>query len=470
MQESTERKYEKAFEQAASLHPIFPNAAREQMAMMAEAILKANENYTKILSTAQGIPQKGGFLAEEFHAETFNLDAILKGKKSTAVTDNYVEAWQSLDLKKHDVPDMVIVKDGQVTSQAQSKYYATAEASATKASDPKYEGMDQLLVPSDQVAEATDYASPEAAPKITGQLEHDGVSSTELTKAEANEMGSGNLGKAKDIENRYQTRSTLTQMRNAAVGAAAMSAVVSGSINTMRYVQLAREGELTTEEATVKIIGETVAAAADSAVKASANAGVQSLMVRYGSEKAVTQVLAKQGLKSMMKTNAVTVGVVCAVDAVKDLVRFGMGDISQEEFFERQGKGLMTTSAGVVGGSLGLAGATTLATTFGVTAGTTAMTVASVIGGLSGGMIAGLAMMLAVENGIEKPYRDLVQNTSNLHEAARELERVSQTVLGGQVLFTKYIEADARLEEKLDEQFDRIDVAGNNALAAIMKI
>jgi hypothetical protein len=98
------------------------------------------------------------------------------------------------------------------------------------------------------------------------------------------------------------------------------------------------------------------------------------------------------------------------------------------------------------------------------------MTAAGVVGGLSGGMIAGLAMTLAIENGIEKPYRDLVQNTTYLHEAALELERVSQTVLMGQVLFTKYIEADAHLERQLDVQFDRIDAAGNNALAAIMKI
>jgi hypothetical protein len=283
-------------------------------------------------------------------------------------------------------------------------------------------------------------------------------------------MGSGDKSRLEQVENTYKTKSTLQQMGNAAVGAAAMSAVVSGSINTVRYIQLARDGKLTAQEATVKIVGETVAAAADSAVKASANAGVQSLMVRYGSEKAVTQVLAKQGLQSMMKSNAVTVGVACAVDAVKDLVSLGMGNMTKEEFFERQGKGLMTTSAGVVGGSLGMAGATALAGALGASSGTLAMTAASVIGGLSGGMIAGLAMTIAIENGIEKPYRDLVQNTTYLHEAALELEQVSRTVLMGQVLFTKYIEADAHLERKLAVQFDRIDAAGDNALAAIMKI
>ena len=91
-------------------------------------------------------------------------------------------------------------------------------------------------------------------------------SSTGLSKADADTMGSGNLSKLNEIESRYQTKSTLKQMGNAAVGAAAMSAVVSGSMNTVRYIQLAREGRLTAKEATVKIVGETVAAAADSTV------------------------------------------------------------------------------------------------------------------------------------------------------------------------------------------------------------
>ena len=41
-EQSIEKKYEKAFEQAASLHPVFPNAAREQMAQMVEVIARGN--------------------------------------------------------------------------------------------------------------------------------------------------------------------------------------------------------------------------------------------------------------------------------------------------------------------------------------------------------------------------------------------------------------------------------------------
>jgi hypothetical protein len=503
-EQSIEKKYEKAFEQAASLHPIFPNAAREQMAKMVEEIsitnniLHGSDGSSGILNTEQSFQIRGGNAAEEFHAHTFNMDSILHDNDARAYTDRR-EPWYEHEyggklLGKNDNTDIVITKDGKVIKSHQLKYNKNAESTAGEMSHvagdrPKYDKNDRYVAPSDQVEGIKEQSNE----NIRKNIERDGdparreayrqtrdkvdatitdgeSSSTELTKKEANELGKGNTKKIEEIENSYQTQSTLQQMGKAAVGAAAMSAVVSGSINTVRYIQLAREGKLTGDEAALKIVGETVAAAADSAVKASANAGVQSLMVRYGSEKAVTEVLAKQGLKAMIKSNAVTVGVVCAVDAVKDLVRLGMGDINKEEFFERQGKSVLQTSAGVVGGSLGVAGASTVSVALGASVGGTAMTVASVVGGLSGGIIGGLAMTLAIENGIEKPYRDLVRTTGLLQEAARELERVSQTVFMGQVLFSKYIERDLLLEEDLLEQFERIDRAGLEALDAINKI
>jgi hypothetical protein len=497
-EESIQEKYEHAFTQAAAMNPVFTTAAREQMAQMVEVFANTHGNIDNILTTNQSAAVKGGFIAEEFHAGTFNADAVLKGDKTRALTDAYdqwyEQEWNGAKLKTNDNTDVVLVKDGEVVKSHQLKYNKNAHDTAgelSKVADgkAKYEKNDNYIAPSDQVEDVKiqskanikknierggDPAQREAYQqthdKVTDKVTHGKTSSSPLSKEEANQMGAGDKSKLEKIENTYKTQSTLQQMGNAAVGAASMSAVVSGSINTLRYIQLAREGKITRDQAVIKIVGETVAAAADSAVKASANVGVQSLIVRYGSEKAVVEILAKQGLKSMLRSNAVTVGVVCAVDAVKDLVRLGTGDISQKEFFERQGKGVLQTSAGVVGGSLGLAGASAAATAFGVSATGTAMTVAGVVGGLSGGLIAGLAMSLAIENGIEKPYRDLVRNTGQLQEAAHELERVSRTVFMGQVLFGKFLEQNAVLENGLQEQFKRIDRAGAEALDAINRI
>lgn len=488
---SIEKKFEEAFQQAVALQPIFPEMAKRQMAEMVEIIARSNRHIEYRLNTKQHFGQRAGFIAEEYMAETYNLDAALKNDKSRAITDQYKPEWKNQGLKGNDNPDIVIVEEGKVVHKVQSKFDKTPKQTAGQLSQinadgtVKYGEINDYIVPSDQVEDIKTYSiemsqkkgevgeTPlknsfeRTSEKTKSKVEHNGVESKELTKAEADELGKGNLEKLKKIESEYQTKSTLKQMGNAAIGAAAMSAVVSGSLNTIRYIQLAREGKITAQEATIKIVGETVASAADSAIKASANTGVQSLIVRYGSEKAALEILSSQGLKSMMKTNAATVGVVCAVDLVKDLVLLGMGNINQDQFLERQGKGVLSTGAGVFGGALGTAGAAGIATAFGAASGTLAMTVASVIGGLSGGLIAGLAMSFAIENGIERPYRDLVRNTNNLRETTAILEQVSRNVFAGQVVFGKYLEADRQMENELNIQLQEVDEAGKKALEAI---
>lgn len=491
--DSIEQKYEKAFEQVASIQPIFPENAKRQMAEMVEIIARSNKNIQQRLNTNQHFGQKAGFVAEEFIAETYNLDASLNNDPSRALTDRYPE-WKEHGLKGNDNPDLVIVEDGQIVSKAQSKFDKTPKRTAGQLSQKnpdgtvKYGENDTYLAPSDQVEDIKEYASEmsrvkgeagdaaleetfrQTSKKTKSRIERNGTKSQELSKAEADRMGKGDLEKLKKIESEYQTKSTLKQMGNAAIGAAAMSAVVSGSINTIRYIQLAKEGKITSQEAAIKIVSETVASAADSAIKASANTGIQSLIVRYGSEKAAIQILTNQGLKSMLKTNAVTVGVICAVDLVKDLVSLGMGSITKEQFYERQGKGVLTTASGVLGGALGTAGAAGIATAFGAASGTMAMTVVSVIGGMSGGLIAGLAMSFAIENGIERPYRELVSNTQALTESAAVLDEVSQNMFKGQVLFSRYLENDVQLEEALQDQMRLIDESGSKTLEAITKI
>ncbi|MDR0615026.1 MAG: hypothetical protein LBF82_03615 [Lactobacillales bacterium] len=50
------------------------------MGKMLETISIGRENINLRLQTNLSAPIKGGYIAEEFHAETFNLDSILKNK------------------------------------------------------------------------------------------------------------------------------------------------------------------------------------------------------------------------------------------------------------------------------------------------------------------------------------------------------------------------------------------------------
>ena len=488
--EKIDKKFEDAFRRAGYTSPVFTHAAKQQMGKMVEQIARSNENYNARLSGDLTSARKGGFMSEEYHTESFNLDAILKDKDTRAYTDQYKTEWAEQGRAGNDgVADIINVEDGKTVHTAQSKYYddpaktggSNKGFSTVDDGRPKYGDADTYLAPSDQVSDikkgAGEKAAGESDPvkrdayrqtekKTSGKLKHGEVESSELTKSEADSMGRGDMSKVRKTESEYQTKSTVLQMKRAAVGAAAISAVVSGTVNTVRYIQLASEGKISADEAVVKIVAETAASAADSAVKASAVVGTQSLMVRYGAEKVVIGALAKSGFNALVRTNAVTVGVVCGIDMIKDMVALGMGNLTKEEFCERQGKNVLNTTAGVTGGALGaIAAESAFVGATGLLA-----TAAPFLGGLAGGLIAGLAMNMAIENGVEKPYRELVSNTSALVSAARELEMVSRNVFGAQVIFTKVIERDIILERLTANQMDRIDAAGRRALEVIEKI
>jgi hypothetical protein len=498
--EKYEAKFEKALSQAAGGNPVFPYLAKQQMGKMVEEILASEKIIGPsgtILGTDHSFSQKGGWMAEEYHAHSFNMDAILNESDSRAFTDKR-EGWGQHEingqkLRQNANQDLIIVKDRKVVHKSQVKYLKNADDTAGAMSEVKdgkikYESNDSLIGPSDQIlgikTRSNDNleknlerngdpvrreAYRQTHDKATATLTDGESSSSPLTKDDADTMGKGDTGKFDELNNDYQTSSTIRQSARAVKGAAAMAAIVSGTVNTISCLRRVQNGELTLDEAALTIVKETVCSAADSAIKAGSNAAVQSLMVRYGAEKAVIGTLARQGVKSMLRTNAVTVGVVCAIDAVKDLIRLSTGDISKDEFFARQGKNILNTSAGVLGGSLGAAAASSVVVATGL-AGSAVGTLLLTLGGLSGGLIAGLAMNMASENGIEKPYQDLVKNTAYMYEAAQELERLSQAVFISQVLFTKFIEENVRLDQRLKDQMCIIDQAGIEAFNSIMKI
>lgn len=509
-----EEEYEKSFAKIGGFQIIFPFQAKQKMAELCEEILKSNKIFDKILSTNQSPSIKGGFAAEQFFAETFNLDAILKNKNLRAYTDNYDE-WYNHKfnnelLSKNDIPDIIISKNGTITSSAQSKFYDSAENTAHKMSvlkngRAKYEDISILLGPKDQIdngiksslvkneniqkitikehakakaealstivgSEAEEKAYMQTANKVSSKIQQEDISSGSLTLEEDLQLGNGDRSKL--LKNRFtiQNKSSCIQMGKAAIGAAAISAIVSGAVNSLKYIQLAKKGHLTFQEATYKVLTETFSSAADSAVKASANAGIQSLMIRYGSEKAIIEALAKQSLKSIAKTSVATIGILSMIEGIKDLVRLGVGKISKKEFYERQGKGFLMTSAGVMGGGAGAVGTTTMATAAGIGATGMAFPIVASIGGIAGGLIAGLAMNFAIQNGIEKPYRNLIENTNNLKSALSELEQISQNVFHAQMLFTKFLKKNGQMDKEFEFQVKRIDELGQSALETINRI
>lgn len=483
MSEKTiEKEYEAALAGAIPVNPAFPYHAKVEMAALVEEEMRANANILTFLKHETTAARRGGFIAEEFHSTTYNMDAIVKGKTARAQTglDNGI-------LGNNDqVSDIVIADAGQVGKRIQSKYNCDAQTTANQHSalqkdglTPKYEQADVALSPSDQAEavrqsalegaarhrakaqrlsegggqpqviqahEAKAKAYEQTAQKTASKIEHDGASSTPLSKSEAETMGDGDLGKLEDLQSKYKTQSTLQNMGKAAAGAAAMSAVVAGTVNIVNYVSLVRSGKLDASEAAIRIAAETAASAADSAIKAAATTGLQSLVIRQGSRE-LARKMASQSVGALMRSNVISVAAVCAIDGIKDLVLFGAGKITLSQLEERSGKNLFTTSAGVVGSSIGASICGGLAVGGGLT-----IAALPVLGGLAGGLIASMAMAFAIENGIEAPYRDLVTNTEALRDSARTLQEVSRQVFQAQVNFERFLVADAVLDQAFDKQ------------------
>ncbi|MDM8548954.1 hypothetical protein QUF72_02705 [Desulfobacterales bacterium HSG2] len=481
-----EEKYEKVFSQLGEIQTIFPATAKFEMAQMIEQAARSSENIKNIVSTNQEIGVKAGFVAEEFHVETFNLDAIYKGKDIRAITENYPE-WNKFDLKKNDsVADIALIKNGKLIHKSQSKYWSDSRQTANEMGRMKdghhqYNEADSFIGPSDQVnptdgaesiaekSHRTFLKNKDTRPgvanaarnveeKVADRLK-DEAASKPLGKKGAEKIAKNPDSKIrKKVHDQYQRASTAKQMKQAAVGAVTISAVMSGAFNTVTYCKMVREGKMSESEAVVKIIGETASSAADSALKASANVGIQSLTVRYGSRE-VTEQIAKNSFKNLVKTNAVTVGVICGIDMIRDLVRLAAGKMDKQEFETRNGRNVLNTSAGVMGAGVGCNVATSIP-----------MAGAGFIGGIAGGLIAGLAMQFAIENHIEKPYQELISNTVALTQSMQIFQQVSENIFKGQVVFGAFLEEERKLNAKFENQSKRISMAGDKMKNAIDKL
>ncbi len=139
------------------------------------AIEKANADMANTISRIDGNISQArnldGFIAEQHHVDTFNLDAAAKGSSFRAEvppTDGTGYGKNSMDIGIYDA-------NGKLVRRYQSKYGQDADATQALWEKGDYRGQ-QKLVPADQVKDV---------PNATDRIEHDGVSSTPLTKDEA---------------------------------------------------------------------------------------------------------------------------------------------------------------------------------------------------------------------------------------------------------------------------------------------
>lgn len=251
-------------------------------------------------------------------------------------------------------------------------------------------------------------------------------------------------------------------------GAAAMSAIIGGTANSLEYLEKVRNGEMSGKDAVIKIVGETVASAADSALKAAGETGRKIIIEKYGSEENALKAFAEQGMQILLDNLPVEQGGKRIISEMLQLVDISAGKIKLDGALQNAPSLIVQSMPGVNAfanmagsGALDLVKAQfpNLAKNLPKHPAVLAAAIVAIVGGY-----------IAVKNGIERPYRDLLRNTNTLREAAAELDKISNNLFKGQLLFGKYLESDARLETQFRDHMDAIDKSGKQALDAILKI
>lgn len=128
--------------------------SEDRLRKLVEEIASAHRIIAMIAGTCQSIPVKAGFIAEEMHSLTFNLDAIMKGVVAEAYTDRH-ECFYEFGFQKNGPSDLVVANE-HITLKAQVKFYSTAQRTAAALREIRagvhiYANM-LLVAPANQIA------------------------------------------------------------------------------------------------------------------------------------------------------------------------------------------------------------------------------------------------------------------------------------------------------------------------------
>lgn len=294
-----------------------------------EALKTANAGMLETLSTQGGAvnmaPNLDGFIAEQHHVDTFNLDAAAKGSPLRA------EVLRSQGKNSVDV--VVKGANGNVIRRYQAKYGQDAEATQAQFAKGDYRGQ-RKLVPSDQEGEI---------PGSTARIEVDGVHSKGLTKADAKRLQEQAQLKreAKIYEwndvNRIEIAKSFA--KQALVGAA-LSCAFEGACVLGRRLWNVLTGQRN------RPLSEDMAAFFESSLKSSARVGAQTAVT------GAVVVAARNGwIKALQSTPAGRIaGVVhVGIENAKVLYKLFKGEVTTEEALDAMG----TTTASAIGGLVG---------------------------------------------------------------------------------------------------------------------
>lgn len=331
-----------------------------------EAIKTANQSMYNTIATKSGVinqnPNLDGFIAEQHHANSFNLNANAKNSNLKA---EVLKPKSGQTYSKNSVD--VVIKDntGKIIERYQAKYGKTAEDTIKMIKEGNYNNQ-RLLVPAEQLEEVQK-AFPNKT--VVSQIGSGDIKSNPLEKIRAKELQqeaqSGNWNDSN--WNEYKSKDLAVGIGKQAAGAALQGAAIGVGFHVAQKVWNGEEIEAG------EVIEQALVSGADFGVKA-ATAGA----LKVGAEKGILKVIPK-GTPAATIANIAHVG----IENVKIIGKIATGELTLEEGWEKMEQTTVATFAGISCGAKGTAIGAAVGTVFGP-AGT-------LIGGFIGGTIGYIA-------------------------------------------------------------------------------
>lgn len=325
------------------------------------SLQQANESLYRTITTQAGTvsqnPRLDGFIAEQYHAQTFNLNAEAAGSQYRAK----VLEPNGNGYAKNSVDIVIVDGNGKVCRRYQSKYCKDAQATEHAFEHGDYRGQ-QKLVPEGQDGQIQK--------KSTTVLKApDGTTSNALTKSRAEQMrDEAQSGKWNELNwNEYAAKDLAIGIGKQAGYAALQGAVIGVGFDVAKKLW---NGEPIKGE---EIVETAIVSGVDCGVKAAA-AGA----LKVGVEKGIINVIPK-GTPAGTIANIVFV----AIEDAKILGKVATGELTLKEGIEKIEQTTVATAAGLMAMGKGAAIGAAIGTVFGP--------VGTAIGGFIGGTIGYMA-------------------------------------------------------------------------------
>ena len=350
-----------------------------------------------------------GFIFEEYHAGTFNIDATVKGKTyhAEALKPEIGETYGKNSI------DLIIEDSGKYVKKYSAKAYKNANETAKSFYDKitgyKYK-FQSKLVPTDQVGDIAN-----SVDKIKyNDVESKGITKTEIKDIQ-NDLQSGN--KKADILNFKKDVNTISISKQ--IGKQAMLNGTMGSILAMGTnigINVIQGKEVKVEEVI------------EAGIKTGASMGMATAVaggIRVGVEKKVIP-----AVFSRMLTNN-TIGAIAAssMDIIGTAFKLGNGEINLGEAVKDVGSSISAGYGAIISSGIGFSGGMALATTIGLgtigTVGTILTGGLALVAGAVCGVI-GSNIALKIANGLGKITETVVDKAVDIVKSG--VNKVKNTV------------------------------------------